>query len=133
MKKLMSTMIRQMALLHRQATRFLRVTYFRLKYPNCQFAKGVKICDGVQIQVTGGGSVSIGANAVIRENCVIVVKKGSLIVGRESFIGWGSVICANESIEIGDNALIAEYVSIRDQNHGISISEKPFAQQRNNR
>jgi acetyltransferase-like isoleucine patch superfamily enzyme len=39
------------------------------------------------------------------------------------------VICSIQDIRIGNNCLIAEYVSIRDQNHGIELSKGNFDSQ----
>jgi len=41
-------------------------------------------------------------------------------IGRHSFINSGSMIVAGAGIDIGDYAMIGEYVSIRDTNHGIA-------------
>lgn len=39
------------------------------------------------------------------------------MIGSDSYIGAGAVIAASELITIGRDALIAEYVTIRDQDH----------------
>lgn len=44
-------------------------------------------------------------------------KMGAIEVGRDVFLGHGVTIVARERIDIGDGAEIAEYVSIRDQDH----------------
>lgn len=48
---------------------------------------------------------------------VLLQSRGRLLVGPGAFIGQGSVIVAREEITIGRDALIAEYVTIRDQDH----------------
>jgi acetyltransferase-like isoleucine patch superfamily enzyme len=57
---------------------------------------------GVTLETSGGGKIVIG-------NCVR--------------INAGSVISAHIKIEIGDDSLIGEYVSIRDANHGTQRNE----------
>ena len=107
----------------------LRCKLIRLKYSSCTIGRDVKIGRNVQFSVTDGGSVCIGDGTAIKDNCVIVAKRGSLVIGKNSFIGWGSIICANQEISIGDDCLIAEFVTIRDQNHGTSLDDGPFRQQ----
>lgn len=51
----------------------------------------------------------------------ITVKHGILEIGARSYIGQFSVICARESIVIGSDCLIAEHVSIRDQDHRFGL------------
>ena len=51
------------------------------------------------------------------------------MIGDNAFIGWGTVICSNEGVMIGDDCLIAEFVTIRDQNHGSSLADGPFREQ----
>ena len=106
----------------------LRCQLIQLKYP-CTIGSDVKIGRNVQFSVTDGGSVIIGDGTLIKDNCVIVAKRGSLVIGKNSFIGWGTIICSNQEIEIGDDCLIAEFVTIRDQNHGTSLASGPFHKQ----
>lgn len=101
----------------------------RLKYPACKIGRDVKIGRNVQLNVTDGGTVSIGDGTTIKDNCVIVAKHGLLIIGKNSFIGWGTIICSNQEIQIGDDCLIAEFVTIRDQNHGTGLDNGPFRSQ----
>jgi acetyltransferase-like isoleucine patch superfamily enzyme len=41
------------------------------------------------------------------------------VIGKKSFIGYGSHIVAKKSIQIGNDCLISAYSIIRDANHGI--------------
>jgi acetyltransferase-like isoleucine patch superfamily enzyme len=45
---------------------------------------------------------------------------GHLEIGDDVFIGFGSRIVCNEHIFIGKHTMMAEYVTIRDMNHGYS-------------
>ncbi|APZ95925.1 acyltransferase [Fuerstiella marisgermanici] len=107
------------------ASRF-RIWRIRIRYPNCRFGRGVTVGVNVQVIATDGGAINIGANVNIKDNCLLIARSGTLNVGDECFIGWGTVICANDSISIGRDCLIAEYVTIRDQNHGSALGEMPF-------
>lgn len=57
-------------------------------------------------------------------------KGGGLVIGADCFIGMGCVITCKSGIDIGDDALIAEHVTIRDQDHafpaGARIREAGF-------
>lgn len=59
----------------------------------------------------------MGRAGTIEPGCEVTAKGGRLAIGRDCFIGRGSVIVCREAITIGDDALIAEYVTIRDQDH----------------
>lgn len=107
----------------------IRNQLIRLKYSSCTIGRDVTIGRNVQLSVTDGGWVSIGDGTTIKDNCVIVAKHGSLTIGTNSFIGWGTIICSNQEIKIGDDCLIAEFVTIRDQNHGTSLGDDPFRKQ----
>ncbi len=47
----------------------------------------------------------------------MISKHGKLSIGKNVHIGIGSVLTARNNIQIGDYALIAAYVTIRDQDH----------------
>ena len=128
----MSFLARSIRFLSKQKRKLsseIRKLSIRLQYPNCKFEKFVFVGRGVTIKVTDGATATIGRRTTISDNSVIVVKGGDFSIGNNSFVGWGAVICANQSISIGHHALIAEYVTIRDQNHGVEISQGNFAEQ----
>lgn len=78
---------------------------------NCSFGRGVSL------RATDGGSITLGRGVSLADHVQIVTQGGRVIVGNDVFIGVGSIIVSRESIEIGRDALIAEYVVIRDQDH----------------
>ena len=129
MRQAAAKLFRSFSKLNYQVRVKLRYYHIRLKHPTCTIGRDVKIGRNVQFSVTDGGSVRIGEGTEIKDNCVIVAKRGSLVIGKNSFIGWGSIICSNQEISIGDDCLIAEFVTIRDQNHGTSLDGGPFRQQ----
>jgi acetyltransferase-like isoleucine patch superfamily enzyme len=129
MRRLIAKILRRMAKLNFELRSQFRRWIIQVKYPNCQIGQDVKIGRNVQFNVTDGGSVIVGNGASIKDNCVIVAKQGPLVIGENSFIGWGAIICANEGIFIGDDCLIAEFVTIRDQNHGSDLDRGPFRNQ----
>jgi len=129
MHKLVSKPFRFASKTCRRIASKFRTFVISLENTGCRFEKGVTIGRGVEIRVTDGGQLILGQNVSIKSNCTIIVKRGTLTIGYGGFVGWGSIICANEKIEIGDNCLIAEYVTIRDQNHGIEPDAGPFSKQ----
>jgi len=121
--------IRTFSKLNYEVRSYFRCAIIRFKYPSCKIGRGVEIGRNVQFNVTNGGSVIIGDGTSIKDNCVIVAKYGPLVIGNNSFIGWGTIICANQAIRIGKDCLIGEFVTIRDQNHGNKLIDAPFREQ----
>lgn len=83
----------------------------------------LSIARGVCLQVTDGGSLNIGAGSSLDRGATLIVKHGALLMGADTHVGIGAVIVARESIRIGRGALIAEHVTIRDQDHAIALTE----------
>jgi acetyltransferase-like isoleucine patch superfamily enzyme len=82
-----------------------------------RFPADLKVAKGVRIFITDGGQASFSLGSSIDNQATIVVKQGKLVLGAGAYIGIGALICARDSISIGNNVLIAEYVTIRDQDH----------------
>ena len=119
-----SRLIRGVYTVARRGRSRLSVWLTRLQYPDCTVEPGVRLGRNVRIKVTDGGHCYIGRHCVISDNCTLTVKGGRLLIGEHTFFGPGCVVCANQLINIGDHCLIAEYVTLRDQNHGISLPEQ---------
>jgi acetyltransferase-like isoleucine patch superfamily enzyme len=68
------------------------------------------------LRVRDGGSMTIGPKFVTGD-AVVVTAFGDLRIGRNVFVNNFSVIAAHESIEIGDDVVIASGVSILDHDH----------------
>lgn len=71
----------------------------------------------VRLRATDGGNCRLSDGVSIDRFADITVKHGLLEIGARSYIGQYSVICAREAIRIGADCLIAEHVTIRDQDH----------------
>lgn len=66
-----------------------------------------------------GGEVFVGDETVFGPHVNICAATGGrLTIGNGCSVNQGAYICARENISIGDNVLIGEYVSIRDNDHG---------------
>lgn len=105
-----------------------------------------KITQGLVIKKVGNGvrfygSITFGnlpCNLYLDNYCSIgrnlfvsTTGKAEIHIGKNTSINTGAHIVAVDAIKIGDNTLIAEYVTIRDQNHkfdnmDILISEQGF-------
>ena len=66
---------------------------------------------------TDGGSVVMGKGVSVGVLAKIYAKGGRIDIGEDSLIGAGSIIESRSEILVGPNTLIAEYVTIRDQDH----------------
>lgn len=71
----------------------------------------------VRLRATDGGSARLERGVAIDRFVDITVKHGRLEIGARSYVGQCSVICARDRIDIGADCLIAEHVTIRDQDH----------------
>ena len=105
-----------------------KCAYLRVGYSGIQCHRSVRFGRGVVVQAFDGGSIKIGHGSFILDHAVVEAKGGSLILGPGSLVGRGSVIVATQEIVIGDGTLIAEYVTIRDQDHAHS-GEAPLDNQ----
>ncbi len=83
----------------------------------------LQIEQGVKIAATDGGSIQFGPSTAVDRFATVIVKHGKLSAGGNLYLGVGSVVVARESITIGENVLIAEHVTIRDQDHALTPTE----------
>ena len=89
-----------------------------------QFGKRCKIGGNTRIRIVDGGSLRLGNGCIVERFCEITASGGNLKIGDNSFVGQGTIIVSKKSIKIGNDCLIAEHVTIRDQNHDYSGKEK---------
>lgn len=97
-----------------------------LRNPGLNWSLGA-VGKDVSIKITDGGRCTVGPGLDLSTNAALIVKNGELRIGHSAFVGIGTVITCRHSIIIGDHALIAEYVTIRDQDHRYG-GEVPTAQ-----
>ena len=103
------------------------VVRWRLTLGSNSIPWDLSVASGVTLIATDGASVSFGKRCSIDSKATLIAKFGSISVGAGGHIGIGCVIVARESIQIGMNVLIAEYVTLRDQDHlfdGSGITSK---------
>lgn len=93
--------------------------------PTVTVAQGCSFGKSIKFKATDNGVIKIGRCVNISNNVQIIACGGSITIENGVFIGIGTVIVSRESITIGKNSLIAEYVVIRDQDH--RTDTKPLA------
>lgn len=106
-----------------------RVAMARVSYRGVAFARNVQVGSGVVIRATDGGLVRVGRNVVLGRHSSIIAKAGEVVIGDDVFIGEGVTLVARSRVEIGPDCLIAERVTIRDQNHRTDRIDVPFRSQ----
>jgi acetyltransferase-like isoleucine patch superfamily enzyme len=107
----------------RHAALWARRVDASVKCGGAQLPSDLQIEQGVKIAATDGGRIQFGAFTAVDRFATVIVKHGKLSAGRNLYLGVGSVVVARESITIGENVLIAEHVTIRDQDHAIVPTE----------
>lgn len=91
--------------------------YLALAHPGVRCGRGVQFGRGARVRAYAGGRVTIGARTLIDDHALIEAIGGTLTIGREVRVGRGAVVICHEAVGIGDHTLIAEHVTIRDQDH----------------
>ena len=97
----------------------IRRSYSLLSNSGVSLAKDLRIDEGVIISCTDLGVMSIGKNTKISNLSEIICRGGKISIGENVYIGKASILVSRDSIEIGDDAQIAEYCVIRDQDHSM--------------
>jgi acetyltransferase-like isoleucine patch superfamily enzyme/SAM-dependent methyltransferase len=76
------------------------------------------------------GRISIGRNVHVCSRVEFSVpRQAELIIGDGTFIGRGTLISAHRQVRIGADVLVAENVSIHDNNHATSDPHVPIRRQ----
>ncbi len=65
--------------------------------------------------------IELGEHCRLGREVFVDTPRGSIRIGRNVRVNQGTVIVSYASIEIGDDVLIGEYVTIRDANHGTRV------------
>ncbi len=106
-----------------------RKVWINLRYQTVIFGAGCRVESGVIIRATDGGVIVFGCNVHISRMSELICKHGEIKVGDNSFIGPATIVTARQSIIIGADALVAENVTIRDQQHGTDLGGGPYREQ----
>ena len=81
------------------------------------FGPGVYVYPRVTLRARNGGRIRIGARTHLWPGVVLDAKGGIIEIGKDGLLNIGAHVVAVERVSIGDYALIAEYVTIRDSDH----------------
>lgn len=109
----------------------MRIITIRIMYRNISFGKNLYLAKGVKISITDNGSLMIGQNTSIDRFTNIRINGGNIIIGDDTYIGEFCYIASSKSITIGNGALIASHVVIRDSQHRFDDPNKPIFMQGN--
>ena len=104
------------------------LSWYRLCYSGIKVGRGVRLGRAVYISVVKGGFLDLGDDVHVDSHSYITVE-GKLTVGAGSYVGVGCTLVAQDKITIGPDALIAAYVTIRDQDHRIDRRNMPYRKQ----
>ena len=107
----------------------LLLSWYKAQFAGLRTGSGLVLGRGTYISLACGGRLIIGDNVRIAPNVHLTVEGGMLEIGDDCFIGDGAIIVAVERISIGRDALIASYVTVRDQNHGFDQPGLPYRAQ----
>lgn len=108
----------------RRGASLARIASVRLLHSDVQVPWSADIGRNVVLQATDGGKLVIGSGVSIGAGSHLVAQGGTLSIGCDSFIGIGCVLTSKVGLSIGRDALIAEYVTIRDQDHRFPIGKR---------
>lgn len=118
----MTVLFARMAKAARRIGSALRVMSHRLRLGAGAIPASTSMERHASISATDGGRVRLGQGTALAVGATLVAKRGTLEIGANGFVGIGTVIVARDAVRIGRDALIAEYVTIRDQDHAFGGS-----------
>jgi serine acetyltransferase len=101
--EMIASIFRMLALKIRLGNR-IEVTFNTRIGPDCR------------VFVIKGGKLRLQGSCLTQSVTLEVGPNGVLEIG-PSYVGPGSIIVAQKHVSIGDGSMLAEYVTIRDQNH----------------
>jgi len=80
-------------------------------------------CDG-PVFVIGTGKISLGSRCRLgNDTQLTTMETGRIHIGNDTRINRGTTIVSYAEVTIDDFTIIGEYVTIRDANHGLDLSE----------
>jgi acetyltransferase-like isoleucine patch superfamily enzyme len=107
-----------------------RKIVLRLRYGSTvDFGKNVWISPHVRIETFDGGAIQLGNGVSVGPGVWLCARSGKIVIGDNSLVNFHSVVASTVSISIGSDALIAEHVTIRDQDHEFGSSDIPYWRQ----
>jgi acetyltransferase-like isoleucine patch superfamily enzyme/glycosyltransferase involved in cell wall biosynthesis len=105
-----------------------RLMWMKLCHRDVRFGRGCIVRPGLSISVQNNGSVEFGPGCVLDSNLTVECF-GRLNIGANVIFGHHCTIGSRDLIQIGDDTLIAEMVSIRDHDHRFDRLDVPVREQ----
>jgi len=113
--------LRYFALLFNQA---FKKSVIRIFCANIRISRNTFIGKGVQLKALKGSLIDI-RDVYIKDYAYIYADiNATIIIGAKSQVGMFNVLVAKEKISIGAQTLLAEFVTIRDQDHDLYNFDK---------
>lgn len=109
----------------RRAERDVALAVHRARHPSARFGSGCDIRRGLHVTFGPTGRLEVGADCVLDRHLTLEVI-GSMSFGAGTIFGHHCTVGAKQSVVIGENCLIAEMVSIRDNDHVFSDPLVPY-------
>lgn len=107
----------------RNIRNIITMTLLRFSSKDIRVSQRTIIQSFKSIKTTDNGKIIIGENCFIENDALIYAKKGLITIGDNVYIGKGTYIVSQQSIEIGNDCQIAAYCIIRDSNHGFKKNQ----------
>jgi acetyltransferase-like isoleucine patch superfamily enzyme len=105
-----------------------RLFCIRTRHLKATFGSRVDVRRGFCLRQARGGVVTIGDRCIL-DNDMTIECSGTLRIGAGTVFGHHCTMAAMDSIDIGEDCLIAEMVSIRDHNHRFDRLDVPVRDQ----
>ena len=105
-----------------------RLIYLRARFPRANLGARSDIRSGFKLRLAPDAKFQTGAGCILDFDTTIECS-GELIIGARVIFGHHCTIGCKERIEIGDDCLLAEMVSIRDHDHNFARTDIPIRAQ----
>lgn len=108
--------------------RRLRLIWLRLRFRRAHFGARNDIRAGFKLRLAPGAQFQTGEACVLDTDTTIECS-GTLTIGARVILGHHCTLGCKDRIEIGDDCLLAEMVSIRDHDHNFARTDIPIREQ----
>lgn len=99
----------------------VRILYWKLKYPGLSISLKCYVGFHTSLKVIKGAKVVLGKICIQKGATIFAEKDSNIEIGDDVYIGHYTIIAARDKIKIGKGTQIAEFVTIRDQNHTVDL------------
>ena len=108
--------------------RRIRLPLTRLLHPRARFGAGCDVGPGLLLKMGQAAQVNFGDHCVL-DRFMTIEAQGKLSVGARTVFGHHCTLGVLESVEIGEDCLIADLVDIRDHDHNFERLDIPIIRQ----